>query len=228
MRAIFVGVVGVFALTLYLGTGDEARSGQGEPKPDAKGWINLFPGENLEGWKRVPLDGKTKLDEKNPWKVDAKKKILHCDGVGIKEMLLYQKPFGDGVLHVEWRFPRVDNKEFGYNSGVYVRSTLDGKVWLQAQVAMLEKPPQVGDLFGDLPVKGEIKRVVEHGTGHKHVKAVGEWNAFDITCKGTTVTVQLNGTKVTSMKEWPREIGHVGLQAEFFVVEFANIKWKGF
>ena len=28
------------------------------------------------------------------------------------------------------------------------------------------------------------------------------------------------------MKDWPREMGFLGLQAEFFVIEFANLKWK--
>ena len=41
-------------------------------------------------------------------------------------MLLYDKEFGDAICHVEWRFKKLDGKK-GYNSGVYVRNSGDGK-----------------------------------------------------------------------------------------------------
>ncbi len=190
-----------------------------------KSGIDLFPGKNFQGWQRVPLDG-DKLSAKNPWKVDAKAKILQCDGVGIKEMFLYKRPFKNGIFHVEWRFRKVKGKSPEYNSGVYVRSSKDGKQWLQTQTAMVPKPPQVADLFGDLPVKGKIKRVVIHGKGLKNVNPPGEWNTYDILCQGKKVQVKLNGKVVTTMKNCPRLSGHVGLQAEFFFIEFKNIRWK--
>src|SRR5262249_4831535 len=69
---------------------------------DPRGWIDLLPGKDLKGWKRVPIAPDTKLSDRNPWKVEGD--LLLCDGVGIKEMLLYEKEFGDGVFHIEWRF----------------------------------------------------------------------------------------------------------------------------
>jgi hypothetical protein len=136
-------------------------------------------------------------------------------------MLLYEKPFEDGVYHLEWRFRKVEGKDTGYNSGAYVRSKMDGKVWLQTQIAYLEKPPFVGDL----PQNGEAKRMIIQGEGRKHVKPVGEWNTFDIACKGPEINVRLNGTAVTEMKNCPWLQGHVGMQAEFFFIEFKNIKF---
>ena len=91
-------------------------------------WQDLFPGKDLAGWKRVPLAPDTKLNEKNAWSIDAKNKVLLCDGVGVKEMLLYDKEFGDGVFHVEWRFRKVEGDPV-YNSGIYVRSKSDGLTW---------------------------------------------------------------------------------------------------
>ena len=110
------------------------------PAKDAGGWLDLFPGKNLKGWQRVPIAPDTKLASKNPWKVAETRKVLLCDGVGVKEMLLYEKEFGDGTFHVEWRFRKVPDKH-DYNSGVYVRTALDGKIWHQSQVAHLEKAP---------------------------------------------------------------------------------------
>lgn len=190
------------------------------------GWIELFNGKDLTGWKRVALDPDFKLGAKNPWSVDAKNKLLLCDGVDVKEMLLHEKPFKDGVFHLEWRFRKVEGKDAGYNSGAYVRSKMDGKVWLQTQIAHLEKPPFVADVFGDLPQNDETKRVIIQGDGRKHVNPVGDWNTFDITCQGPEIVVRLNGTKVTEMNNCPWRDGHVGMQAEFFFIEFKNIRFK--
>src|SRR5262245_39968323 len=74
---------------------------------DATGWIDLLPGKDLDGWKRVSIPPKSKLKDKNPWSVDLENKLLICDGVGIHEMLLYDKELGDGIFHVEWKFKKV-------------------------------------------------------------------------------------------------------------------------
>jgi len=164
--------------------------------------------------------------ERNPWSIDAEKKLLLCDGRDkIKEMLLYEKPFTDGVFHVEWRFRPTEDK-VGYNGGVYVRSLMDGKSWLQAQVAILDKPPFVGDLFADVPVDGKPQRVIKSGSGPKHMKAIGEWNAMEVSAQGKKIEVSLNGHKVTTWDDYPVAKGHVGLQAEFYFVEYRNLKFK--
>lgn len=193
---------------------------------DPKGWFDLFPGQDLAGWKRVPILPDTKLDPRNPWKVMPQEKILHCDGVGIKEMLLFDRNFKDGVLHVEWRFPPVSDKKFGYNGGLYVRTAPTGQTWVQSQVAMLEKPPFVADLFADILVDGKVQRVQSLGTGHERVRPVGQWNTHEVTCKGKTITAWLNGAMVTTWNDCPLPQGFVGLQAEFFAVEFRNLKFK--
>ncbi len=196
-----------------------------EPAKKGSKWIDLLADKNLKHWKRMPLDGK-KLTVKNPWKMDIKKGILICDGVGIKEMFLYNKQrFKDGLYHVEWRFRKVPGEKLGYNSGVYVRSK-NGANWMQVQTAMLDKPPQVGDVFGDVPVSGKTIRLLERGRGTKVVKPVGEWNAFDISCKGKTISVKLNGKQVTKFDDCPFPVGFVGVQAELYVIEFKNIKFK--
>jgi hypothetical protein len=190
---------------------------------DPKGWTDLTPGKDLLGWKRVLLPPDTKLNDKNPWKLEDG--LLVCDGVGVKEMLLYDKEFSDGVFHVEWRFRPAEDK-IGYNGGIYVRSLMDGKSWLQAQVAVLDKPPFVGDLFADVPVDGKPQRVIKTGSGAKHMKAIGEWNTMEVSAQGKKIEVSLNGRKVTKWNDYPVLRGHVGLQAEFYYVEYRNLKFK--
>jgi hypothetical protein len=195
-------------------------------KADADGWINLTPGKGLAGWKRVPIAPDEKLGPKNPWSVNEKAGLLFCDGTDVKEMLLYDREQADGAFHVEWRFRKVEGKPAGYNSGVYVRTRGDGKVWHQAQVAMQEKPPFVADLFGETLVDGKTAKVQVLGAGHKHVRPLGEWNTFDITCKGKTITVSLNDTVVTTWNECQVPKGHVGLQSEYWPIEFRNLKFR--
>jgi hypothetical protein len=192
---------------------------------DPKGWVDLLPGKDLKGWKRVVLPPDEKLNAKNPWSVDAEKKLLLCDGVDVKEMFLHEQERGDGVFHVEWRFRKVGDKT-GYNSGVYVRTGADGKVWHQAQVAHQDKPPLLGDLFGETLVNGQPKRVEVNGTGAKHARPPGEWNTYEITCKGKAVRVWVNGTVATTWDDCQVARGHVGLQAEFWFIEFRNLLFK--
>lgn len=190
---------------------------------EPKGWIDLQPGKSLEGWKRVPLAPDTKLSEKNPWSVDGK--LLLCDGVGVKEMLLYDKEFGDGVFHVQWRFRKVEGKP-DYNSGIYVRSADDGRAWFQVQVAHQEKPPLLGDIFGDTPVNGKLDRVVIRGDGAKRARQPGEWNTYEITTKAKTISVWINGATTCTWTACPVTKGYLGLQAELFFIEFRELKFK--
>jgi 3-keto-disaccharide hydrolase len=190
---------------------------------EPKGWVDLFPGKDLKGWKRVILPPDKELNARNPWKVEGE--LLLCDGVGIKEMLLYEKEFADGVFHLEWRF-RKEGEKKDYNSGAYVRTALDGKLWHQVQIAHQDKPPLLGDLFGDSLVKDKPERVQIRSEGHKRANPPGEWNTYEITAKGKTLSVWINGATTLTWNDCPLPRGHVGMQAEFYFIEFRNIKFK--
>jgi hypothetical protein len=187
--------------------------------------LDLFPGKNLAGWKRVPILPDTKLAAKNPWTVDEDSKLLLCDGVGVKEMLLYDKQLGDGVFHLEWRFRKVDGDPV-YNSGIYVRTAGDGAIWHQIQVAHNKKPPFMGDIFGVVDAAKQATQVLAAGDGPKHTKGPGEWNTYDITCRGSTISVAINGAPTAIWKECAVPRGYLGLQAEFFYIEFKNLKFQ--
>jgi hypothetical protein len=213
------------ALLILAGTGPapSQEAGKSALERDPAGWVDLLPGKDLAGWKRVPIPPDTVLAARNSWKVEGN--LLLCDGVGIKEMLLYDREFADGTFHVEWRFRKVEGKK-DYNSGVYVRTAGDGKVWHQVQVAHLDKPPLLGDLFGDTPVNGKVERVVVRGDGPRRANPPGEWNTYEITAKGKAIRVWINGATTCTWDACPLAKGHVGLQAEGFFIEFRNLKFK--
>jgi YVTN family beta-propeller protein len=215
----------VVAVGDQFGLGRKAAAGLGARGADAGVWIDLLPGPDLKGWKRVPIPPDRKLGAKDPWKLDAGRKTLICDGVGVKEMLLYDRAFKDGVLHVEWRFRKVAGAP-EYNSGVYVRTAADGSAWVQAQVAHTGKPPRLGDLFSERLVDGKVKRVAVPGRGAELARPPGELNTYEVTFKGKSATVSVNGALATTWDDCPALAGRIGLQAEYFAIEFKGLKFK--
>jgi hypothetical protein len=181
-----------------------------------------MPKSDLAGWRRVPIEP---LAQKPVWTADAKGLVI--DGVGAKEILLYDKELGDGVLHVEWRFRKADesdpSKKPVYNGGVYVRTMLDGKVYVQAQVAFQDKKPVSGDVIAQVP--GVKERVNVYQTAASPQKPVGEWNTYDITMRGKSIELVVNGKPTVTWNDCPMPRGHVGLQAEGAVVEVRALRF---
>jgi hypothetical protein len=212
-------------LVLLPGSAGEPKETKSALETDPAGWIDLLAGRDLKDWKRVPIPPGSKLSAKKPWSLAAQPggggPFLVCDGVGVHEMLLYDREFKDGIFHVEWRFKKLEDKK-GYNSGVYVRNSADGKIWHQAQVGS----KNVGFLFGDTLVDGKLKRVKVAGKGPQRGKEAGEWNTFEITCKGKTVTLWVNGAVTAQWTACEVPGGYIGLEAEGWYIEFRNLKFK--
>lgn len=202
-----------------------ATPGTSALETDPTGWTDLMPGKDLSGWTRLPIPPDIELSAKNPWSVDAERNVLKCDGVGVKEMFLQSQPRTDGIFHVEWRFPKVEDVP-DYNSGVYVRTAADGKFWHQVQVAYQQSRPVLGDIFYPTLVDGQPKLAIIEGKGRERGKPVGEWNTYEITCKGKTVSVWINGAVTVTWKNCKVPAGHLGLQAELWNIEFRNLKFK--
>lgn len=222
-------ILAIGATLLLLGiswTANSAEPAEGRSmlESDPNGWTDLLPSEDLKGWKRVTLPENRRTD-KNPWRVDSKNRLLICEATDIKEMFLQETPRQDGIFHLEWRF-RQQGGDPEYNSGAYVRSRDDGKVWTQIQIAHLKKPPLMGDIFSDNFVGDKIERTIITGDGTKRVKPPGQWNTYEITAKGRNISVWINGGVATIWKDCPVPEGLIGLQAEYFDVEFRNLKYK--
>jgi len=205
-----------------LGAG-EAKETKSALENDPAGWTDLLAGagKDLKDWKRVSIPPKAKLNARNCWSYDADSKTLICDGIKIHEMLVYDKEFGDGIFHVEWRFKKIDGKS-GYNSGVYVRNSADGDIWHQAQVGS----KNVGYLFGETLVDGKKKGFRADDKTPQRGKEAGEWNVYEITCKGPTVTLWINGAVTATWKDCQVPRGYFGLEAEGYLIEFKNTLFK--
>jgi len=184
-----------------------------------------MPKPGLAGFRRVAIEP---LAQKPVWTFGADGKTLVIEGVGAKEMLLSEKESGDGVLHVEWRFRKLDALDGAtkpsYNGGVYVRTALDGKSWVQAQVAHLEKPPTAGDLMAQVPDVKERVNVFQ--TAASPERPIGEWNTYDLTMRGKSIELVVNGKPTVTWNDCPMSRGHVGLQAEGAAVEVRAFRFR--
>lgn len=223
-------------LALLATTAADARSAlEREPA----GWVDIMPGPGLAGWTRVApistrgvkawVDKDAKL-----WVVDRKAGLLDCRAHlpnaatnasagreakdGSHEMLRHDQEVGDFIFHVEWRF--TDPGRTGWNAGVYAR--VQGQsIWHQAQVGGAKS----GYWFGDTPDEaGKIVR--REFRGVERVKPAGQWNSYEITGRGDTLHLWVNGAEVV---KWPGlrvKRGHVGLEAELHHIQFRNLKLK--
>jgi len=190
---------------------------------DSSGWLDLLPSADLKGWSRVPVPPGDPLG-KQQWHVDATAKMLICDGDGGHDMLLCDREFGDAIFHCEFRYTKVEGKS-GYNSGIYVRNNKDGSLWHQAQIG----DQTGGYLFGETPGADGKKAFfsTDKIVGDQgRVKPAGEWNTIEITARGKTLTLWVNGAVTCEIKDCGNPKGLVGVEGEGFRIEFRNLKIK--
>jgi hypothetical protein len=179
---------------------------------DSSGWIDLLAdaGPELRGWTRGSIPPGRELKPESQWRLDPQSGHLICQGDGGHDWMRWDRELGDFIFHVEWRFTPVAGKK-GYNSGVYARNSADAKIWHQAQTG----DASGGYLFGDTPDGDKLKRInLEKQKSGNRVKPAGEWNTFEMTCKGKEMNLWVNGAVTNTWHDCPVPRGYVGLEAE--------------
>lgn len=122
--------------------------------------------------------------------------------------------------NVEWRFEKREAMK-GYNSGIFVRNDLTGRVWHQAQVG------ENAYLFGQTLIHGTLSPITKSPPlGVEPLRPIGEWNTYEIRCAGPKITLRANGvlTAEFAVPEVPK--GYFGLEAEGYRIYFRNIRMK--
>jgi hypothetical protein len=207
---------------------DKKDKGKEEPKT-----IELFDGKTLKGWKTY-FNGKgdVSADEKKTWTVDDKDKVLVCKGQPWGYAIT-DKEYGDYKLELEWRWAdKNEESKTRRNSGVLLHCVVPEKrhVWPNCFEAQLLSG-NAGDLWVmGCSLEGPEKQADEKNKGRRWIrsknveKKLGEWNQYEITCKGDEVTICINGTEVNSATKVERTKGKIALQAEGAEVHFRNIK----
>lgn len=204
--------------------GDPQKAEPSALDKEPKGWMDVLStaGAELDGWKREPIPTGGDVSERSQWTLDEKTGILTCQGDGGHEWLRLDQVLTDYIFHVEWRFAPVPGKK-GYNSGVYVRNSSDGKMWHQAQCG----DASGGYLFGETLASYALKPFdLQKEMKEQRVKPAGEWNTYELTCKGRQVTLWVNGGITNFWRSCPVPRGYIGLEAEGWRIEFRNVKVK--
>ena len=189
---------------------------------------NLFNGKDLSGWGCLLVDPDAKMAD--VWSV--RDGILICKGEPMG-YLCTKKEYKNFKLIVEWRW--APGGEPG-NSGVLMRIT--GKpMMLPNCVEAQLKSGSAGDMYGfqGFKIDGDPARkreVLDHKlAGHLrgvskaagNEKEPGQWNKYEITADGGTITLVINGKQVNQATGCDVRAGKIGLQSEGGVIHFRTV-----
>lgn len=206
-----------------------------EMPSDDNGYISLFNGKDLTGWKGLvdnpikraklspdSLAYKQKIaDEimRNGWKVENG--VLVFTGKG--QNIVAEKEYGDIEMYVDWM---LDPNGKDGDAGIYLRGTPQVQIWDTSRVNV---GAQVGSggLYNNKVHKSTPDLVADN--------RLGEWNTFYIKMVGDRVTVDLNGHRVVDNvileNFWDRSqpifpVGQLELQAHGTRVYYRDIYVK--
>jgi hypothetical protein len=200
--------------------------GSADEKDD--GWIKLFNGKDLSGW-TVYLDPKKDADPNKVFKVHDG--ILVCEGMPFG-YLITDKEYENYILKVQWRWgKKVHGK--GRNSGVFVHVVGPNKIWPKAVEAQL-MADHAGDfwLVDKFKLKVDAKRqdpkIAHHYYRMKDPveNVVGDWNQYEITCKGDSIRLVINAQLVNEGSDAELSKGKILLQSEGAEIHFRDVVLK--
>lgn len=204
--------------------------------PQGEGYVSIFNGKDLSGWKGLVKDPiarakmkpaqlakeQTKADEnmRRDWKVENG--MLVFDGTGY-DNLCTEKQYGDFEMYVDWMLDPAGPEA---DAGIYLRGTPQVQIWDTSRVNV---GAQVGSggLYNNQVNESKPSKVADN--------KLGEWNSFYIKMVGDRVTVVLNGEKVVDdvilENYWDRKqpifpIEQIELQAHGSKVYYRNIYVK--
>ena len=195
-----------------------------ERQPMEPGFSSLGTG-GLAGWRMAGFGGFIELGANI---------IETVDGIGL--LWFTRQEFTDFVLRLEWRASFPDD-----NSGVFIRFPALGDAdpandWKVAvdqgyeiQIDNTGKNPDVNpNTFGDpLHITGSVYKLAP--ATKLASLPLGQWNSYEITAQGNTITVILNGQQVSQLNNANRSpSGFIGLQNHHFGsrVQFRNLRIK--
>lgn len=203
------------AAALFAATAFSCNVNAGEK--DDEGFVQMFNGKDLTGWQTT---GNWLVKEGNVITLEPRKGEWGWQRYG--DYLATTRKYGDFVIDLEFKY-----NEKG-NSGVFLR---------------------IGDLANHVETGFEVQIIDTHGkeelTHHdaggvirtqapskNAIKPAGEWNHYNITLKGSQLTVILNGETVNEldlskgpMKDRPLE-GYISFQDEGKPIWYRNVRIK--
>ena len=187
------------------------------------GFVNLFDGNSLTGWKLVRGHGPGYI---------VKDGLLVCPKEGGGN-LFTEKEYSNFIFQFEFRLQPAGN------NGVGIRAPLEGDAaYVGMEIQILDnEAPEYKDLR-PAQYHGSVYDVIPAKRGY--VKKPGEWNTEEIRAEGRRIKVTVNGTVILDadldsvkdpevLKKHPglaRQSGHIGFLGHGALLEFRNIRVK--
>lgn len=179
------------------------------------GFVSLFDG-GLGGWT---------IEDSQPGNFTVEDGVLNVRGS--EGWLRSEDRYSDFTLRAEFRFLTDDA-----DTGIYVRAVADSEFirgWpnnsyqIQVRNPIGESRfPPVGGLFRhgtpDGPLEFDPADAARTSTG------TGAWQTLEISVVGLTLTVDLNGTRLSEAGNIANPTGHIGIQSELGEVQFRSIR----
>jgi hypothetical protein len=183
--------------------------------------IALWNGKDFAGWKLFVAE--EDVDVKDVWSV--RNGVIHCKGKPNGYMRT-ETDYSNYKLHVEWRWVEQPT-----NSGVLLHASGPDKVWPRCIESQL-KSGNAGDfvLIGGtgISVGGKSMQdvskpyVIVPKKQNSSEKAPGQWNSYDIICRGATILNYVNGVLQNEGTNATETSGKICLQSEGSPIEFRN------
>lgn len=198
-RILSLSALAAFALTLGLAG---AKAG------DDKGFVKLFNGKDLSGFK-TNVFGKSKKD---PFTV--KEGVIDVSG-SPNGYFYTEKEYKNFVLKFDWKFLKNGN------SGLLVHIQKHGGSWPKS-VEVQGMQTDHGRIFAIGGAKGKYS--VDKAAQKKAIK-MGDWNTTEVVSRDGKLTASINGIEV-STGEGDLKAGQLGWQSEGAPLQFKNIMIK--
>ena len=220
MKRVVRGLLTFCAVAISLSTLTGCQGLGGPVKPRAK--TMLFNGKDLAGWKLFVPDENVDVDE--IWSVTNG--VVYCKGVPNGYMRT-KATYSDYRLHLEWRWPEEPT-----NSGVLLHASGPDQVWPLTIECQL-RAGSAGDFVlingPGITIDGVDKQdkdkqfVSVKKKEASSEKPAGQWNQYDIFCKGDTIACHVNGVLQNEGTAATITSGWICLQSEGSPIEFRNI-----
>ena len=177
--------------------------------------IQLFNGKDLKNWafhlKDASVDPATTFTVQNG--------VIHIKGSPFGYMRT-KEMYSDYKLHVEWRWPVEAT-----NSGVFVHAHMPDTIWPKCIEAQLSNG-NAGDFICngiDMDERTNKASKVVKKMVASNEKPTGEWNTMEVTCRGNSIEVSVNGVLQNKGTNLTITEGHICLQSEGKDIEFKNV-----
>ncbi len=187
--------------------------------------VKLFNGKDLTGWKQFVAPNAT-VEPKDIWSI--KDGVILCKGQ-VNGYLITEQEYENYVFKVQWRWGESVTRS--RNSGVFVHVTGPDKIWPKSIEAQLMSG-RAGDfwLVDGFQLTVDPARRDPNQARHyfrmkdEVEKTLGEWNQYEITCKGNAVKLVINGQVVNEATDAELSKGKILLQSEGAEVHFRNVE----